>query len=400
MEVYPDEARKAAADPKPGPLQGVAVSVKDSFDIAGKATRTGSLLRRDAIAREDCTLVRRLKEAGAIVLGKTSTPEFLMNYETDNHYLGPTCNPWDLSLTPGGSSGGEAAAIAACCSAGGIGSDGGGSIREPAHFCGIAGLKPTPGRCPASGHWPEICHPGGFMGVAGPMARTAADVRLLFDVLAGHDPRDPFSVPFQPREEAMPKRFAVMEFDDVEAGCSAAVEDAEFLLSRLGLERVSFPHRLVDEAHDLWWFFFTVASAAPLREMIDGRRAETHWTGTELIDMVDRPAPSLAEYSANLLRRDRLRAELLLWLETCPLVLAPAFGTQAFPHRRRPLLPAVRTVSWVNLFGLPAMVVPVGFYEGLPAGVQLASAPYSDEMLLETAVRLEEARGDFPIPAI
>src|SRR5205807_3775838 len=117
------------------------------------------------------------------------------NYETDNYVTGRTNNPWDIERTPGGSSGGEAAAIAACCSAGGIGSDGGGSIRIPAHFCGIAGLKPTPGRVSAAGHFPAISHPGGLLGVAGPMARTALDLRLLFSVLAGYDAEDPFSAP-------------------------------------------------------------------------------------------------------------------------------------------------------------------------------------------------------------
>src|SRR5690606_41811253 len=129
---------------------------------------------------------------GAIVVGKTNGPEFLVNYETDNSITGWTANPHDKTRSAGGSSGGEAAAIASYCSAGGIGSDGGGSIRIPAHFCGIAGLKPTPGRIPATGHFPEISHPGGLLGVAGPMARTVKDVRMLFDVLAGYDPLDPF----------------------------------------------------------------------------------------------------------------------------------------------------------------------------------------------------------------
>src|SRR5580692_3454782 len=118
-----------------------------------------------------------------------------MNYETDNRLIGPTSNPWNRERTAGGSSGGESAAIAAGISMGGMGSDAGGSIRWPAHCCGIAGLKPTPGRVSAAGHYPVISHPGGLLGVAGPMARTAADVRLLFTVLAGYDSQDPFSAP-------------------------------------------------------------------------------------------------------------------------------------------------------------------------------------------------------------
>ena len=142
----------------------------------------------------------RLKHAGAIPIGKTNCPEFLSNYESDNYLAGRTNNPWDLERTSGGSSGGESAAIAAFFSAGGIGSDGGGSIRVPAHFTGIAGLKPTPGRISAAGHVPEMNHPTGLIGVAGPMARTARDLRLLFQVLAGYDSDDPFAAPVPLRE--------------------------------------------------------------------------------------------------------------------------------------------------------------------------------------------------------
>src|SRR5215210_5363902 len=174
-----------------GPLHGVPVTVKDSFDLAGQPTLCGSKFRIGHRADRDSTAAARMRGAGAIVLGKTNCPEFLNNYETDNFITGRTNNPWNLDLTPGGSSGGESAAIAAFCSAGGIGSDGGGSIRIPAHCCGIAGLKPTPGRVSAAGHFPEISHTGGLLGVAGPMARTVEEVRILFEVLAGFDSADP-----------------------------------------------------------------------------------------------------------------------------------------------------------------------------------------------------------------
>src|SRR5450432_3392144 len=135
-----------------GPLHGVPISIKSSMDVAGMRCEAGTKLRAGHIAEKDAPLVTRLRHAGAIVLGVTNTPELLMAWETDNLLYGRTNNPWDLSRTPGGSSGGEAAAIASGCSAGGVGSDGGGSIRVPAHFSGICGLKPTPGRIPATGH--------------------------------------------------------------------------------------------------------------------------------------------------------------------------------------------------------------------------------------------------------
>src|SRR5579871_4104437 len=189
------ERALSSAGPILPPLHGIPVSIKDSFNIAGVPTTSGSRFFADSKPARDATGVTRLKQAGAIPIGKTNCPEFLSNYESDNFVTGRTNNPWDLERTPGGSSGGEAAAIALYCSAGGIGSDGGGSIRIPAHFCGIAGLKPTPGRVSAAGCFPPICNPVGPVSVAGPMARSAQDVRLLFAAVAGYDDQDPFSAP-------------------------------------------------------------------------------------------------------------------------------------------------------------------------------------------------------------
>ena len=148
-----------------GPLHGVPISIKSSIDVAGLALRIGNeVARRACCAQRMPSLVARLREAGAIILGVTNTPELLMAWETDNLLYGRTNNPWDLARTPGGSSGGEAAAIASGCSAGGVGSDGGGSIRVPAHFSGICGLKPTPGRVPATGHFPDLSRAVRFAG--------------------------------------------------------------------------------------------------------------------------------------------------------------------------------------------------------------------------------------------
>src|SRR6201981_2145283 len=174
-----------------GPLHGVPISIKSSIATAGLRCESGTRLRAGNVPAKDAVLVSRLREAGAIILGVTNTPELLMAWETDNVLYGRTKHPWDFERTPGGSSGGEAAAIAAGCSAGGVGSDGGGSIRVPAHFSGICGLKPTPGRIPATGHFPESAGPFALLGVVGPMARTVADLELLFRVVAGYDAGDP-----------------------------------------------------------------------------------------------------------------------------------------------------------------------------------------------------------------
>src|SRR5438128_3398712 len=186
-----------------GPLYGVPLSIKGSIAVTAMRCEAGTKLRRGYVAPTDAPLVTRLREAGAIILGVTNTPELLMAWETDNLLYGRTNNPWDLTRTAGGSSGGEAAAIASGCVAGGVGIDGGGSIRVPAHFSGICGLKPTPGRIPSTGHYPNSVGPFALLGVVGPMARTIADLRVLFEVMAGPDDGDPCAAPVPLRRIAL-----------------------------------------------------------------------------------------------------------------------------------------------------------------------------------------------------
>jgi len=171
------------------------VTVKSSISTAGYKCEIGSLNHEGEIPREDAVVVSRLRAAGALILGTTNCPEFLMAYETDNLLHGQTRNPWDLERTPGGSSGGESAAIAAGMSAAGLGSDSGGSVRVPAHFTGICSLKPTPGRIPGRGHLPPCVGPFATLGAIGPMARTMADVEQMFRTLSGQDDADPASPP-------------------------------------------------------------------------------------------------------------------------------------------------------------------------------------------------------------
>src|SRR4051794_15320690 len=205
-----------------GPLHGVPVSIKSSIEVAGMKCEAGTRLRQGVVATRDAPLVQRLRKAGAIILGMTNTPELLMAWETDNLLYGRTNNPWDLERTAGGSSGGESAAIAAGLSAGGVGSDGGGSIRVPAHFTGIVGLKPTPGRVPATGHFPPCGGPFALTGVVGPMARTVDDVSLLLSVMAGPDIGDPNGHPVPLDLAAGGGRRAAADRDHVGQGFSPA----------------------------------------------------------------------------------------------------------------------------------------------------------------------------------
>jgi Asp-tRNA(Asn)/Glu-tRNA(Gln) amidotransferase A subunit family amidase len=396
-EVYMEEALAQAGAATPGPLCGIPVTVKDSFDSAGRVTFCGSQLRRTEKAQRDSTAVARLKNAGAILIGRTATPEFLYYYETDNRLTGRVNHPANPSFTPGGSSGGEAAAIASFMSAGGVGSDGGGSIREPAHFCGICGLKPTPGRVSAAGHWPEITHPTGFMGVAGPMARNARDLRILFEALCGYDVRDPFSVPIPLRPlSAKDSRIFVIDQFPVEAACRDAAERAAFHLHELRHRVERFPFGLLEGAHELWRVLFVDLITQNLRTYIAGREPECSWTGLELMRYA-RENVDTARLSAVLAQRDRLRATLLEWMGDDTILLAPAFGTTAFPHRQpsMDILEAVRPVSPWNLLGFPSLVLPLCVGDnGMPAGVQLIGAPYTEERLLDLAAGLELARGE------
>lgn len=423
VSVFSEEARAGArraeaAVLRGGPLgllHGVPVTVKDSFDLAGQPTLCGSKSREGHRAAVDSTCAARLRAEGAIILGKTNTAELLYHYESDNHLTGRTNNPWDLDRTAGGSSGGEAAAIASFCSAGGIGSDGGGSIRVPAHFCGIAGLKPTLGRVSSTGHYPVNNHPGGLLGVSGPMARSAQDVQLLFAALAGYDSQDPFSapVPLRPAEIAGLRAGVMEQFYDVpvQPAIRAAVRNAARTLEEIGVPVEAFRPDGLERAPNAWWFFFGRVPAPAIRQQLGDRESEAHWTVTEFLHKaLAEPPVTAEEILTNLATRDRMRAALLRQMEQHPVLLLPVSGVPAFRHRERKwdaggkslsLFQAMMPVTVFNLLGLPALVIPFTRTEdGLPIGIQLVGRPYDEELLLELAVRLEEARGPLPSPAL
>jgi Asp-tRNA(Asn)/Glu-tRNA(Gln) amidotransferase A subunit family amidase len=404
-------ARRADQGLKMGPLHGVPVTVKDSYDVAGLPTRLGSYFAPEAPASEDSAVAQRLRRAGAIILGKTNTPEFLSGYESDNYITGRTNNPWNVERTAGGSSGGEAAAIASGCSPGGVGSDGGGSIRVPAHFCGIAGLKPTPGRIPLIGHRPSEAPTG--IGVAGPMARSVADVRLLFEVLAGYDDRDPLSAPVELRAPVV-KGARIGVFDafydiPVQPAIRRAVREAAALLAGLGFAVDAFRPEGLERAPNLWSFLFAELPARASKERIAGREAEAHWTYTENLDrLLERPPASGWQVIESLAARDRMRRALIEQMRNVPFLLMPVASIVAFPHRERKfmteakpigLFQAMMPVTVFNLLGFPALSIPLTLDEqGMPVGVQIVGRPWEEEALLEVGVALEAARGALSAP--
>jgi len=401
-----------------GALHGVPLSVKSSVDVAGWPCECGSRLRKGYVPSEHATLVKRLRAAGAILLGNTNVPEFLMAYETDNSLYGRTNSPWDLQRTPGGSSGGEAAAIAAGCSAGGVGSDGGGSIRIPAHFSGICGLKPTPGRVPSTGHYPASAGPFAQLGVVGPMARTVADVARLFAVMAGPDFGDPASAPVPLRvwseEEVRKLRVAYFEDDGVTPvtpETAAVVRAAAEALRAQGFQVEAWRPQNLDRVWQLWWNLFGRAVQMAFAATVEGREAELSpmyraWRQRVALE----PPMDGREWLNTLVGRDALREKLLRQMETFPILLCPACAIPAFRHgerewmvqgRKVEYLKAMSYSQWFNLLGNPAAVVPVGRSpESLPIVVQIVGRPWEDEAVLAVAAKIEAACGGFRRPPL
>ena len=399
----------------PGPLRGVPLTIKSCIDVAGWPCPAGSLLRKDYVPRTDAPLVARLKSAGAVLLGNTNTPEFLMAYETDNLLTGKTSNPWNLKYSAGGSSGGEAAAIAAGCSMGGVGSDGGGSLRVPAHFCGICGLKPTPGRIPITGHFPSAAGAFGWIGVVGPMARTIADVRALFEVMAGPDAGDAHSAPVPvssyPEKDLRSTRIGVLESSALGQGTPetrAAIDRAAKMLSDHGFAVESFEMRGLDRAFELWCFFFGPVIAHLLNANLSGHESQLSPMLCEYLSHAASPNPvSLDQFLQACAERDLLRERILRQMGNVPILLSPVSSAPAFRHGAGNYNPGtgyldtMRFSQWLNLTGFPGASVPISFSnEGLPIGVQIIGRPFEEELVLAVAEALEKSRGPWQAPLL
>ncbi len=386
------------------------MTVKASISTSGYCCEIGSTLNRGFIAEQDAVAVQRMKAAGAVILGTTNCPEFLMAYETDNLLYGRASNPWSLEHSAGGSSGGEAAAIAAGLSAGGVGSDSGGSVRQPAHFSGICSFKPTSGRLPSEGHLPPCVGPFSILGSVGPMGRTMADVELFFRVLAGSGPGS--SSPSHLTDGGLRSRpIGVLEDDGlipVTAETRQAVRDAATALQQRGFAVREFRSLALEKARQLWWTFFMRCGRMFLEPIIAGREKELSNTFRYFLDVARRePLLSGEELLDAWARWDPLRAELDAELANYSALLTPVCSVPAFRHgerewvvegQRLEYFDAMRFTQWFNALGAPAAVVPVGSLEGLPIGVQIAARPYQDEAVLSIAALLDDDFGYHPPP--
>jgi len=405
-----------AFDGECGPLHGLPVTVKSSIATAGYRCEIGSLLLKGDVPHEDAVVVTRLRAAGALILGTTNCPEFLMAYETANLLHGRTNNPWDLERSPGGSSGGESAAIAAGLSAAGLGSDSGGSVRVPAHFTGICSLKPTPGRIPGRGHLPPCVGPFSILGAIGPMARTMADVQLMFRTLAGQDPADPASPPIALQNSSTQdlRAHSIGVFADdglvpVTHETRAAVDAAAQSLRDAGFRVEPFRPRTLEPLRKLWWKFFVQCGAMFYEPEIRGKRDRLSPIFNEFLAIAESAGPlSSTELLNAWAELDLLRAKTLDEIKNYPVLLCPVASVPAFRHGERSwtvdgqtveYLDAWRFTQWFNALACPAAVVPVGSSpEGLPIGVQIAARPFEDEIAIGIAAIVDSAFGYRPPP--
>lgn len=390
------------------PLHGVPCTIKDPFEMAGVRTTNGSKLFADYIPSSDATLVKRLKAAGAIPLGKTNTPEFMMSQFTDNLLFGRTYNPYKRGRSVGGSSGGEAAAIASRMSPMGIGSDIGGSLRLPAHCCGIVSIRPTQGRNPQTGlHAIGPAHYGN-MDVVGPLARSVQDVALLLSILEGPDGEDPFCQPLAPtRPKIKPAtglRVGILDLsrmNPVADEVRQAVRKAADILASDGGSVDAAEDPLFGEIFDTW-FTLIGYGFKDISGMIDVDHviANRDQLDPRFAMLLDLPSPEpKAMLQAELKRALITRAFFQLY-EKYDVILSPVMSSTAPVGDRGPvvdgqeqqLLYACMHVYASVLTGDPAAVVPVSNgADKLPIGVQIMAKRGSDTLALSAALAVEKA---------
>ncbi|GBD10658.1 Glutamyl-tRNA(Gln) amidotransferase subunit A [bacterium HR23] len=388
-----------------GPLHGIPVALKDIFATAGQPTTVGSRILRDFIPQEDAVVVHRLKEAGAILLGKLNLHEFAYGITTVNPHFGPTRNPWDTSRIPGGSSGGSAAAVASGMCPLSLGTDTGGSIRIPSALCGIVGLKPTYGRVSRRGVFPLAWS----MDHAGPMARTVEDTALLLGVIAGYDPHDPGSahrpVPNYLRNLEKGVKGMVLGVltesalgvvdTDVETAFGEALRALEGLGAKV--EEVAWPEAEgVPGAH----LAILMAEASALHQRWVKERPQDYGEDVRLRLLAGLALPGTLYLKAQQVRR-KATSSLLALLErvnalllpTCP-VTAPLIGAERVSIAGRSVdvrTALTRFVSPFNLTGVPALSVPWRVsHEGLPIGVQVVVKPFDETTVLQVGYALEQ----------
>lgn len=421
VEVSPEEAldmadaadRAVAAGEALGPLHGVPTSIKVNSDQAGHATTNGVAAFKDNIADVDGPHVKKLREAGAVFVGRGNTPAFSYRWFADNDLHGRTLNPWDVERTPGGSSGGASSAVASGMVPIAHGNDIGGSIRYPAYACGVVGIRPTIGRVPS---WYGPTDADEAMSVQsmlaqGPLARSVADLRLALDAMSGFDPRDPFTVPVPSASanEPLPRPIRVGLLRDVgvatpQPAVSEALDAAASWLGDVGyvVEDIELP--LLEEAYRLWYLLAMeeFRQIMPLVEEVGDegmkRAAAAYYTAAK--DWWG-PSPDLDAYMNGYARRGKLIGRLQAFMQDFPLVLLPVSAEQAFEQDADivsvesglRVIAAQWSMMAIPTLGFPAISVPTGVFDGLPVGVQLMGRRFREDTIFDAAEVIEARSG-------
>jgi len=389
-----------------GPLHGLPMTIKDSLDTAGMVTTWGTPGRAGFVPAKDATVVKRLKAAGAILLGKTNTPELTLSYQTDNPIYGRTLNPYDPDRTPGGSSGGAAAIVASGGSPIEIGSDTGGSIRLPAHFCGIAGIKPTSGRVPRTGH---AIGPGGLRDSftqLGPMARYVEDLALLLPIISGPDGKDPAVVPMTLGDpgavDLNGRRLAFHTDNGVQTPTEeimATVRAAAKVLADAGLQVEEKRPPGIEASREIYNdLLLGWDGGAYVRMLLE--RAGTSLDQTSLGRFLEAPSLPAADLVRLIDRWDLFRRQMLSFLDDYELILSPVNAFPAIGHGEtgRKILGFSYTNTY-NLTGWPGVVVRAGVSnEGLPIGIQIVARPWREDLALAAAAVVEAQLGGWQPP--
>lgn len=400
-----------------GPLHGVPITIKDSINVADLPTSEGVKAFADYIPEHEATAISRLRAAGAIVVAKTNVPEFVFAGETDNLLHGRTNNPYDLSRTPGGSSGGEAAVIASAAVPAGVGSDMLGSLRIPAHYCGVATLRPTVGRIPSS--FLSNDHPlgfsiglKGFVNTIGPMAKYVADLELLTNIMSGPDGIDPYTVPSQAIHSDAVDVHALKYGYFVEDDLFAADADTKALFSKLltGLkdEKVEPAHHPLHFKPDIMSVFKTAMKGyevdlALMKKIADSGMSEISTHLQLALKFMATQQDYKQSPAMTVVTLDIYRSLFLQALADIDVLLCPVLPFAALPHERclwePQLTNAASYLAYMTFGPSTTAVVRIGeSADGLPMGVQIVAKPWEEAKVLAVAKHLERMFGGWQAP--
>jgi amidase len=420
VQLTADEARAQAREADAaltrghikGPLHGVPITIKDNIETAGVICTGGTKGRASFVPTQDATVVARMRAAGAIILGKTNMPELGLAFETANLVYGRTNNPYDLSRTPGGSSGGEAAIISAGGSPLGLGNDMGGSIRLPAHFCGITGIKPTTGRVPRTGHFP---YPSGWLDPlwqTGPMARFVEDLILTLPIIAGVDWHDPTVIPTplgDPKKVDLKSLRAAFYTDN--GIMSPAPEIVEVVkktakvLSDAGMTVEEKRPEGIEQSFDIFMRLGAADGYAGVESLLKmvGTTEMYRWMES-MLELTREAAMTTAEFGGLMLQWAMFRSSMLSFMEKFDIITCPVHAFVAMPHGAVMSLDNLAGTSYTityNLTGWPGVVVRAGTSpEGLPIGVQVVARPLREDAALAVAQHIETALGGWQRPPL